>query len=371
MLTLILKSLNICNLRCAYCSVGDKTIGKKLSPEQMIQAVDFFARMAIGKQEKDLQIIFHGGEPTLLPAKQYEDTILFLKENYPQLSIRFSMQTNGLEISDAYLDLFKKHEISVGVSIDGSEMIQNQQRRTVQGKDTYQTVWNNIQRLQAHGIAVSGLMVLTKPAAQNDLTFLHEFAQIDLALKINPLIQMGAACSHQELYLQPGEYGTYLTRVFEYILAENIDVTLDPLMEGLEAVLNQSRPHGCIFQTECFEHFICIDPEGGIYPCGHFADEHSHCLGSIWKGITTDPRPMLKEQAMKDPVCTSCEILSYCNRGCPANRADGQIRMLCEDYKILFRFLSTKGLALYETYLMQEQEKLIEQLKQYEESHAI
>ena len=42
MLNLILKGTNACNLRCRYCSLGEKEQVRMLSKEDMLKALSWF-----------------------------------------------------------------------------------------------------------------------------------------------------------------------------------------------------------------------------------------------------------------------------------------------------------------------------------------
>ena len=70
MLTLILKVTTACNLRCYYCSVGEKIETERMSYERMLASLQWAASYAEGEGESKIHVIFHGGEPMLLEPNQ-------------------------------------------------------------------------------------------------------------------------------------------------------------------------------------------------------------------------------------------------------------------------------------------------------------
>ncbi len=368
MLTLILKSLTACNLRCSYCSVGSKECVAALTEKQMLEALEFFVKYAHEKGENQVNIIFHGGEPMLLPAEQYDICIRNLIQNHSDFKFRFCMQTNGTILSEKYLNLFRTHRIHIGISLDGSQEIHDKQRLDISGAGTYKTVMEHIHVLQENQIPVSALMVLTKPALLSSLDFLKEFALLKIPLKINPLMSLGEAVKHPELFLEPGEYGRYLAKVFEYIAEENLDLFLSPLDELLYNILDENNPRGCHRNPHCHRRFLCVGADKQIYPCGRFADVYEHKLGTIETGITKEGERILdmleaRRTTNLPTECQTCQYLKYCYAGCSSDQAWDKTRMQpsanCEDIKYLIHYLKTKGMEILRRQLLEERVKLL------------
>ena len=122
---ILIKANLACNFACEYCY--EHPIREE-APEIDFPAVEETIRRLwkeqyerrIGKKkkldDKDLPLVtLHGGEPTILPRADFER---FLKLAF-ELSKRSSIQTNGLLIDDDMIELFKKYNTGVGISIDG------------------------------------------------------------------------------------------------------------------------------------------------------------------------------------------------------------------------------------------------------------
>ena len=356
MLTLILKATNACNLRCSYCCVGDKSATETLTQSAMSQALKWFAGEARQRNEPNPAIIFHGGEPLLIPVEQYRNCMDELTAQNPSIKFDFQIQTNGTILSPEIISMFRDYRMKPGISLDGSECVHNSQRMTADGRASYSTIMQNIRTLMAVGVRVSALMVLTRRALGESLDFLNDFAELGIPLKINPLYSAGEASKHDELFLDAGDYADYMIRVYEYIIAHDLDVTLLPIEYIMTAILGRTTPRGCTFSEACSDSFVCVNQEGNIYPCGRFADDKAEVIGDIWTGITPEGRETLgrlkAERIRKE--CRECEYLSLCNGGCPVMKG-----LMCEDYKKFLHYLYNDGLTMYKDYLVERREKLL------------
>ena len=100
---------SVCNLKCSYCYENPMreagNMGGKYDVDLMIQSLD---------RANDDFIIF-GGEPLLMDIDDMEKLFQFGYNKYK----RNGVQTNGLLITSKHIELFKKYNVQVGLSIDG------------------------------------------------------------------------------------------------------------------------------------------------------------------------------------------------------------------------------------------------------------
>ncbi len=367
MQTLILKSLDACNLCCAYCSLGHIQHPKMMTEETMQEALHFFALYVRSKGENKAYIIFHGGEPMLIPAAQYAQCIRKITEDFPEIDFRFSMQTNGTLMTAEYLDFIQAYDIHIGISLDGNPNIHDGQRRDSKGQKTYSAIMQNIQHLQENNIPVSALMVLTKPALTIGLDFLLELDRLHIPLKINPLLPIGNAVEHSELTLSSGDYGRYLAKVFSYIIKNRLKIHISPLEDMIYAIFHKTHPRGCQYDPCCCEKFLCINANGDLYPCGRFADISDYKIGNLEIGITPDGRSILDKLNARRTygaleTCKKCKYFMFCNSGCNADHlfADSVLQpcIICEDQRYIFHYLRTTGMELVKQELLQIKNEL-------------
>lgn len=371
MLNLILKTSSACNLRCSYCSVGKKDNSTLMNLEMMKKSARWFIDYAKTKGEKELSIIFHGGEPCLINPNVYQSCIEYINEISDGLEIKYDMQTNGTILNDAWIKLWQKNHIKIGISLDGDKRTHNLQRKDANSNETYDVVIDNIKRMKSSGIKVATLMVVTKNSLEMDLSFLKLLDDMSIPIKINPLLAEGEALEHESLFLENGEYADFIIRVFNYLIDERIMLAVSPINDIFSAIIDERVVHGCTFYGDCSQRFICITNEGNIYPCGRFADEKQCLLGNIETStdINHDVCKLLKERRTILPSeCQKCDYRKLCHAGCSAGmiKSEGIYikTTLCEDYKKIFGYLYSEGLNKYSDYLIKRKKEILQKLQE-------
>ena len=157
--SLILKLANKCNLACPYCYwFKDGTPhGKppKLTDEayehRLINLQSLWAREEVNK----FFILLHGGEPLLYGITATERLLSSLDalatQNNVDLSI--AVQSNGVLINKAWIELFARFGVGIGISVDGPPSIQDASRPFVDGSGSSAVVERAIMRMTAAGLS--------------------------------------------------------------------------------------------------------------------------------------------------------------------------------------------------------------------------
>ena len=140
MLSIVLKGTNGCNLACSYCSLGNKKNVSKVTKEKIYDIMRYSCELCEHISEKHICFILHGGEPTIISSSAYGYAIDRIKNEYKNLNIEISLQTNGYNLSEEWIDFFKRYDVSVGVSVDGSALIHDSERITINGENTFAVV---------------------------------------------------------------------------------------------------------------------------------------------------------------------------------------------------------------------------------------
>ena len=166
MKTVIFRPTNNCNLRCSYCY--DKNNHTSNTKEIIKLSTDIFkkeennilnALSILYKDEKEPHIIFHGGEPLLIKPEILDIFCDKLKKIH---NLTFSIQTNGTLINTDVIELFKKHNFKVGLSLDGCDEIQNHARVFPNGKNSFNTIMRKIDMLNDNNIKFGIIMSIGK-----------------------------------------------------------------------------------------------------------------------------------------------------------------------------------------------------------------
>ena len=157
-LALVLTSK--CNLRCQYCYANygmyDYQSENDISEETLIQGLNYL--MDNFKDISNIQ--FFGGEPSLC-WKQIKATVEFFEDLVKSGRKRempgFGIVTNGVCIHDELIEIMKKHNFQITISLDGPEEINNMLRYDTNRIGKYQKIYQNYQRMLQKGIKRVGI----------------------------------------------------------------------------------------------------------------------------------------------------------------------------------------------------------------------
>jgi uncharacterized protein len=179
--TLELNIAEDCNLRCAYCCVGQGGFGADTLSVDMIttasktdspvrrrgvmtlevarKAIDLLMRESLGAAA--VHIRFFGGEPTLnWPV--IEQSVLYAEEHARAAgkTVSFSIVTNGTLLTRRIIEFMKDHQFWLQISIDGTPEMHNAFRLNMDGTGSYEqaTRWvpNLLQAFGPHELQARG-----------------------------------------------------------------------------------------------------------------------------------------------------------------------------------------------------------------------
>jgi uncharacterized protein len=157
---LVLVVAEACNLRCTYCYAEGGPYGRNVSvmaPQTARQAI----REMFTKHRPIQTLQFFGGEPSLnLAAMQsaVEEVHLMIREGELTAPPRFSIVTNGANLTEELLRFYKSTDILITVSHDGPQDVQDALRPSSHGAGTFRTVDETLERLKAAGIPFDGFI---------------------------------------------------------------------------------------------------------------------------------------------------------------------------------------------------------------------
>ncbi|HFR4149046.1 TPA: radical SAM protein [Bacillus cereus] len=143
----IIKVTGVCNLNCSYCymyNMGDTTFRKKPKVMDCKIAVQTLQRIygyATRNNLENVTLILHGGEPLLAGIDWTKWFLEEAKRLAPSnLQVEICLQSNGTLLNSKWIDLFKLHNVSFGISIDGPPDIHNRYRVDHEGRGSYNQV---------------------------------------------------------------------------------------------------------------------------------------------------------------------------------------------------------------------------------------
>ena len=170
--TVLLKTASRCNLDCEYCYVyhmGDdswKRQPKRMSPEVIAGTIDQLGSLAAA-QGTPFSVVMHGGEPLLLGIEATRLLVEGLRHLLP-ITCGIHVQTNGLLLSDPFIDLFAEFDVGVSISFDGPALVHDRWRGDRRGKGSHRRVSDAIERLRSHPSGTklfSGVLAVVDPVS--------------------------------------------------------------------------------------------------------------------------------------------------------------------------------------------------------------
>jgi uncharacterized protein len=152
--TVLVKLASRCNLERDYCYVyqmGNEAwrLQPKLMKVETLAALARNLATLVEAQGSPLSIVFHGGEPLLVGADRFEAFCGKVREHLPE-PVGLHVQTNGVLLSDAILDICARHDIGISISLDGPEAIHKRHRPDRRGRPSHAAVLQAVERIRAH-----------------------------------------------------------------------------------------------------------------------------------------------------------------------------------------------------------------------------
>jgi uncharacterized protein len=157
---LVIQPTPFCNIDCSYCYLPDRQSKKQISRD-VLEAL-FERVFTSGLVERPFTIVWHAGEPLVLPPRFYEEAIAILtRHNRSGFRVEHSFQTNGTLIDADWCAFIKANDVRIGVSVDGPAFLHDRYRRTRRGKGTHTRVVEGMELLREQEIPFHVITVLT------------------------------------------------------------------------------------------------------------------------------------------------------------------------------------------------------------------
>jgi len=150
----VLKLISTCNLRCTYCYwfFKEDNTWKESSVSVKAETIEWIIiaiQDAIDELDlKEVDIIFHGGEPLMLKKHVFEQHCnLFREKIQKKCILNFKIQTNAVLVDEEWIDIFSRQNIAVGVSLDGDKDANDEYRIDIHGNGSYEKTVDGIKLL--------------------------------------------------------------------------------------------------------------------------------------------------------------------------------------------------------------------------------
>jgi uncharacterized protein len=162
-----IQGTTLCNLNCRYCYLSEEERFKNNVISLDLIDVIFNELATTPFAQGEIPVLWHSSEPMALPLAYYEK--IFSRINYvlkrhqvTDRSFSHEFQSNGTLINQAWCDFIKKHNVGIGISLDGPDFLHDKQRVDRGKNPTHERVMRGIRLLQQNDINFGIICVLTK-----------------------------------------------------------------------------------------------------------------------------------------------------------------------------------------------------------------
>lgn len=350
----ILNLTEKCNLRCTYCYVdaGCKNV-EDMKPETAFRIVD--EMLAMNPNNKPC-IVMHGGEPLV----HYELVKALAEYCEPfKDKLILSIQTNATLIDDEKALFLKKHNVSVGVSIDGTREFHDCTRPFANGTGSFSQVMKGIRVLRKNGVQFGAISVLNAQNASHIDEVVDFFIENEIySMSFIPFQRFGRGKDDVDSYVNgPMMFEAY-KKIIDRIVKHNSEPNVKHMViermvkEMTRNVVTHAHDFMCMRAPCGSGHDILgFGTNGDFYMCDDFIGDPDFRIGGLNEGSVKSQilgSALLKEKGkrfMEDlPRCRACEYRSLCGGVCHSldyyTGANGvETLETCEFYKLMIPYL--------------------------------
>lgn len=312
---------NMCNLKCAYCFVGEKT-NDGMTTEVMKKVAENIRTTTDARGTQEIAVKFAGGEPTIsVPRMEQFRAILLSEMEGSSAHVRFGVLSNGTLVNDQLVRFLKETGTSISISLDGYGDAHDIFRVNAAGKGSWDTVSANVETLIAHGIRPYIMGTISRDSCRS----LPELVSWIYARKLNCRLSVvrnpGASWSGGDRRQEYAEYNRVLAEAFDraFTVLEDPGVAID-LRYGLDLCeLEFDHPSQGITCGTGDSHLV-IKPDGSLVACPMtIQDKGIISAGDLLATAraTFEYSPADRHYERLEDDCLSCRWFGVCSGGCP------------------------------------------------------
>lgn len=149
-----------------------------MSIECMESTAEFLRNGARELNAKSVSVVLHGGEPLYMPKEHFRQICHALRSRFQKdIKLSIGLQTNAMLVDEEWIEIFHDFEISISVSVDGTQEIHDKFRIDHKGRGTYNDTVKGIRLLQEFAkkefIPDIGALAVINPKASGKAVYRH------------------------------------------------------------------------------------------------------------------------------------------------------------------------------------------------------
>jgi uncharacterized protein len=333
--TVLLKVASSCNLNCSYCYVyhmGDeswRTLPKRMSAETETAVADQLGALHKA-QERPFSIVLHGGEPLLLGASRLRGLFARLRSAL-SAECSISIQTNGVLISDAILEVCSLFDVSLSVSLDGPTSIHDRFRVDLRDRPSHQGVLRGLAKLKSHPRSAhlfSGVLAVVDP--HSSPAEVYGFFKALAVPSVDFLYRDGnhTVLPYGKASPRSVEYGRWMSDILDLYIADPAPFRIRMLDDMIKLLLGGRGVKEGVGLTDF--GIVVIETDGSVKkndtlkssPLGDGFEKawniREDCLADIT--VSSEFRAYHEAQRPTSVTCRDCPVLNVCGGGMLTHR---------------------------------------------------
>jgi uncharacterized protein len=327
LVTWVVKASKLCNLRCRYCYEWDELGSHARLTLEGWKRLLLMIREYHDRRTAELRapfqscIVWHGGEPLLLPLAYYERVVelqhrILGDDALASGEIFNAVQTNLYTLPEDRLDLFDREGFSIGVSMD----VVGGVRLTAGGNGTEDRVVENMDRLRERGTPFGAILVLAAHTCPN-ITVAYDFYEsIGVNLRVLPLFDAPLNTPGASFGATAPQMIDALCRLFAHWASRPSRVPVSPLTSYARTVyLKMSGQRQGRYDRHFGEWALLVNTDGELYQVMD-AYHAGLSLGNVFRDSLDDvlrseayAASLVRDDALFARHCRTCHFRGACN----------------------------------------------------------
>lgn len=332
---LVLQPTPFCNIDCSYCYLPDRNDRSRMSLDTLRLAARRLREDGLPGDE--LTVVWHAGEPLVLPPAWYAQAFAVLAEELSGIRVRQALQTNAVLVDAEWCAFFKRHEVEVGVSVDGPAALHDLHRRTRRGAGTHAAVLRGMRLLREHRVPFHAIAVVTAATLAHADEFYDWFAEQGVSELGCNFDEAEGAHRQSSLAGYEGAHEIFMQTLLQRslsgpVLVRELTAAWQSLREplprwgwrGSRWPLNSQVMPMALVTVLHNGDFGCFSPElvgqprsdynnfvlGNVHRGGYLQALQAPAFATLWYDIRRGIQSCEKQ----------CEHFAYCGGGAPANK---------------------------------------------------
>lgn len=321
MILAYLKPTNFCNVDCAHCYLPEAVRANKerMSEETLHKVMSFLKEMKEKGRHDKITILWHGGEPLVLPVSYFKMASKIIDEYFNPDEIEESIQTSLIPYKSAHAEIVKtRFNGFIGSSMDfNSRILHNSPQE-------YQNLWmKKVEMARQDGLIIIPGMVPGKKDCYNTEFIYNWFKDRDFWIwSMDRYSNVGGTLPD---FSTNAEHSKFLIELFDLAMKDIREKGFAPMIRTVSAAIG-----GVLYDSPgdrwggtCQSDFVVINPDGRLNNCPD-KDSFEESYGNLHQGFSSfQQSPLRKKWIRIQQVghrideCYTCENSSWCKSGCP------------------------------------------------------